>query len=103
MRGEAGGRHRHGGRLAHHSHGQAPGNNYVCICMSILPPLREKVGKLCKYLPSPRLTFADKIDSKLPESERGEAWRGGVMGQLGLLLEFLYFDMNAVMMSTQSA
>ena len=71
--------------------------------MRILPPLREKVGKLCKYLPSPRLTFADKIDSKLPESERGEAWRGGVMGQLGLLLEFLYFDMNAVMMSTQSA
>ena len=73
MRGEAGGRYRHGGRLAHHSHGQAPGNYNVC--MSILPPLREKVGKLCKYLPSPRLTFADKIDSKLPESERGGAWR----------------------------
>ena len=45
------------------------------VCMSILPPLREKVGKLCKYLPSPRLTLADKIDSKLPESERGGAWR----------------------------
>ena len=71
--------------------------------MSILPPLREKVGKLCKYLPSPRLTFADKIDSKLPESERGGAWRGGVMGQLGLLLEFLYFDMNFVMINTQYA